>query len=101
MVAHPLDSGETRIAHAPVRQHAGDGREDAERLASSHRVSREEGGHHHIGTIGIDILMLLRGIGILCLHPVTELGNERTEVVEGAGSVIVGGIAYRCQRALQ
>ena len=45
--------------------------------------------------------MLLRSIGILCLHPVTELRNERAEVVEGAGGVIIGSIADTCQRAFQ
>ena len=101
VVAHPGKSGETGIAHGPVGQHAGDGGEDAKRLTCTHRIGREEGWYHHIGPIGVDILMLLWRIGILCLYPIPELGNERTEVIEGTGLIAVAGVAYACQRTPQ
>ena len=41
--------------------------------------------------------MFLRSVGILRLYLRTELGQKRTELVEGAGVIAVACVAYTCQ----
>ena len=94
MVADPGEFREAGVAHSPVGQHAGDGREDVERIACAHGIGREEGRHEDIGAIGVDIAEGAWGILVLRLHTLLELGDEFTEVVEGIRLIAIGGVAH-------
>ena len=97
VVAHALQLRESTVTDGPVWQHPTEGREDAQRLAGPNGIGREEGRHHHIGTVGIDIGKRARGIGILSLHTLLELRQQGTERIKGTGLIAVACITDTSQ----
>ena len=90
MVAEPWKFRQTRITDGPVGQQTRQCREETE-SATTARIRRQEGRYHHTGTIGVNLLTVMRlSLLLESLQRITELleGSRMETIIRIANTLV-------------